>query len=100
MTESSELKRSDARRNRDAILEAALDAPGDALRGWVERLARYAVTKHGLADALRKASSPGSDPSLTETYSDDLRNAPPSRSIPAPLGAPSANRTSARSSVF
>jgi AcrR family transcriptional regulator len=125
MTESSELKRSDARRNRDAILAAALEAltdspdaslnaiakragvanatlyrhfptreelvlavyqhevrklvdaadllldqqpPIDALRSWVERLARYAVTKHGLADALRKATSPGSDLSSTETY--------------------------------
>jgi AcrR family transcriptional regulator len=126
MTESSELKRSDARRNRDAILAAALEAltaspdaslnaiakragvanatlyrhfptreelvfatyqhevrklvdaaglllqeqaPIDALRDWVERLARYAVTKHGLADALRKATTPGSDLSSTDTYS-------------------------------
>ena len=124
MTESDEVRRSDARRNREAILAAALEAlteapdaslnaiprragvanatlyrhfatreelvlaayqhevrdlvqtadlllqeqePIDALRGWVERLARYAVTKHGLADALRKASSPGSDLS-TDTY--------------------------------
>ena len=125
MTERSELKRSDARRNRDAILVAALEAltqspdaslnaiarragvanatlyrhfptredlvlatyehevrqlvhaadsllekqaPSDALRSWVERLARYAVTKHGLADALRKATTPGSDLSSMETY--------------------------------
>ena len=125
MTESSQLKRSDARRNRDAILAAALEAltespdaslnaiakragvanatlyrhfptreelvlatyqhevqqlvdaaglllrkeaPIDALQSWVERLARYAVTKHGLADALRKATSPGSDLSSTDTY--------------------------------
>ena len=125
MTGSTELKRSDARRNRDAILAAALEAltaspdaslnaiakragvanatlyrhfptredlvlatyqhevqnlvdaadilmrepaPIDALRSWVERLARYAVTKHGLADALRKATSPGSDLSSTDTY--------------------------------
>ena len=125
MTESTQLKRSDARRNRDAILAAGLEAltespdaslnaiakragvanatlyrhfptreelvlaayhrevrnlvdaadlllqeqpPIDALRGWVERLARYAVTKHGLADALRKATTPGSDLSSTETY--------------------------------
>jgi AcrR family transcriptional regulator len=125
MTESSELKRSDARHNRDAILAAALEAlaespdtslnaiakragvanatlyrhfptreqlvlatyqhevgtlveaadsllkeqaPIDALRTWVERLARYAVTKHGLADALRQATSPGSDLSSTDTY--------------------------------
>ena len=115
MTESGEQRRSDARRNRDAIVAAALEAltespdaslnaiakragvgnatlyrhfetreelvlavyqqevrnlvlsadllleeqaPIDALRSWVERLARYAVTKHGLADALRKASTP------------------------------------------
>jgi AcrR family transcriptional regulator len=125
MTESTELKRSDARRNRDAILAAALEAltaspdaslnaiakragvanatlyrhfptreelvlatyqhevrklvdaaalllheqaPIDALRSWVERLARYAVTKHGLADALRKATTPGSDLASTDTY--------------------------------
>jgi AcrR family transcriptional regulator len=125
MTESTELKRSDARRNRDAILAAALEAmtespgaslnaiarragvanatlyrhfptreelvlavyehevqmlvdaaarllqeqtPIDALRSWVERLARYAVTKHGLADALRKATSPRSDLASTSTY--------------------------------
>jgi AcrR family transcriptional regulator len=118
MAESSELSRSDARRNREAVLAAALEAltespdaslnaiakragvanatlyrhfptrealvlatyqhevrtlvdaaglllheqaPIDALRSWVERLARYAVTKHGLADALRKATSPGSE---------------------------------------
>jgi AcrR family transcriptional regulator len=125
MTEPTEVKRSDARRNRDAILVAALDAltespdaslnaiakragvanatlyrhfptrealvfatyehevqrlvnaadllmeeqaPGDALRSWVERLAGYAVTKHGLADALRRAATPGSDLSSTATY--------------------------------
>jgi hypothetical protein len=43
-------------------------APLDALAGWVARLARYAVTKHGLADALRKAATPGSDLSSSETY--------------------------------
>jgi AcrR family transcriptional regulator len=125
MTESTELKRSDGRRNREAILAAALEAltespdaslnaiakragvanatlyrhfptreelvlaayqrevrnlvdaadlllqeqaPIDALRSWVGRLARYAVTKHGLADALRKATTPGNDLSSTETY--------------------------------
>lgn len=125
MTESTELKRSDARRNRDAILAAALEAltaspgtslnaiarragvanatlyrhfptrealvlatyqhevqklvdaarlllheqaPIDALRSWVERLASYAVTKHGLADALRKATTPGSDLYSTDIY--------------------------------
>jgi len=125
MTASTELKRSDARRNRDAILAAALEAmtespdaslnaiakragvanatlyrhfptreelvlavyerevqrlidaagsllqeqaPIDALRSWVEGLARYAVTKHGLADALRKATTPGSDLASTGTY--------------------------------
>jgi AcrR family transcriptional regulator len=125
VTQSSELRRSDARRNRDAILASALEAltespeaslnaiakragvanatlyrhfptreelvlatyhhevaklvdaadellreqpPIDALRSWVEHLARYAVTKHGLADALRKATSPRSDLSSTDTY--------------------------------
>ena len=43
-------------------------APIDALHSWIERLARYAVTKHGLADALRKATTPGNDLSSTETY--------------------------------
>jgi AcrR family transcriptional regulator len=125
VTEPSDFKRSDARRNRDAILAAALEAltespdaslnaiakragvanatlyrhfptradlvlatyerevgrlvdaadvllrkqaPIDALQSWVEQLAGYAVTKHGLADALRKATSPGNDLTSTETY--------------------------------
>ena len=125
MTESTEIKRSDGRRNREAILAAALEAltespdaslnaiakragvanatlyrhfptreelvlatyrhevrklvdaadvllqeqaPIDALRSWVERLASYAVTKHGLGDALRKATTPGSDLYSTDTY--------------------------------
>ena len=125
MTAGADHKRRDARRNRDAILAAALEAltesshaslnaiarragvanatlyrhfpsredlvlatyehevgqvvdaadallaeraPLDALGSWVARLARYAVTKHGLADALRKAASPGSDLSSTDTY--------------------------------
>ena len=125
MSEPIELKRSDARRNRDAILTAALQAltespdaslnaiakragvanatlyrhfptredlvlatyqhevqrliaaadallqeqtPIDALHTWIGALARYAVTKHGLADALRKATTPGNDLSSTETY--------------------------------
>jgi AcrR family transcriptional regulator len=41
-------------------------SPVNALRDWVERLAQYAMTKHGLADALRTATSP--DPPFTETY--------------------------------
>jgi AcrR family transcriptional regulator len=125
MAHASREKRSDARRNRDAIMAAALQAlteshdaslnaiarragvanatlyrhfssredlvfatyehevsqvvdaadtllrerpPLEALSSWVARLARYAVTKHGLADALRKAASPGSDLSSTDTY--------------------------------
>jgi AcrR family transcriptional regulator len=125
MTESTEPRRSDARRNRDAILAAALEAlttspdaslnaiakrasvanatlyrhfptreelvlatyrhevqklvdsaeallrrqaPIDALRIWVERLAQYAVTKHGLADALRKATTRANDLSSSDTY--------------------------------
>jgi hypothetical protein len=51
----------------DHLLEQ--QPPPDALRGWVMRLARYAVTKHGLADALRAAGSPGSDLSSSGTYS-------------------------------
>jgi AcrR family transcriptional regulator len=50
----------------DALLQEK--TPPDALRSWVERLADYAVSKHGLADALRKATSPGKDLSSTETY--------------------------------
>ena len=125
MSKSTAARRSDARRNRDAILTAALEAmtespnaslnaiakragvanatlyrhfhtreelvlavyehevqrlvdaaacllqeqaPIDALRSWVADLARYAVTKHGLADALRKATTPGSDLASTGTY--------------------------------
>ena len=125
MTDAHERTRSDARRNREAILGAALEAltespdaslnaiakragianatlyrhfptredlvlatyerevdtlvdaaaallrqkpASDALRVWVERLARYAVTKHGLSDALRKATTAGSDLSSTHTY--------------------------------
>jgi AcrR family transcriptional regulator len=42
-------------------------APSDALQEWVDRLAHYAMTKHGLADTLRAATS--SDPSLhAQTY--------------------------------
>jgi AcrR family transcriptional regulator len=41
--------------------------PGDALREWVGRLAQYAMTKHGLADAMRAAASPGSA-LFEETY--------------------------------
>ena len=41
--------------------------PGEALREWVARLAQYAMTKHGLADAIRAAASPGSE-LWEETY--------------------------------
>ena len=41
--------------------------PGEALREWVARLAQYAMTKHGLADAIRAAASPGSG-LFEETY--------------------------------
>jgi AcrR family transcriptional regulator len=125
VSESSEPRRSDARRNRDAILAAALIAltespdaslnaiakraevanatlyrhfptredlvlatyehevqllvdqadilmreqpPSEALRLWVERLAVYAVTKHGLGEALRKATNPAHDLTSTDTY--------------------------------
>ena len=50
----------------DSLLQGA--TPIDALRSWVKRLAPYAVTKHGLADALRKATTPGSDLSSSDTY--------------------------------
>jgi AcrR family transcriptional regulator len=41
--------------------------PGDALREWVGRLAQYAMTKHGLADAIRAAAAPASA-LFEETY--------------------------------
>jgi hypothetical protein len=41
--------------------------PGQALREWVARLAQYAMTKHGLADAIRAAASPASG-LFEETY--------------------------------
>src|SRR4029077_4028188 len=41
--------------------------PGDALREWVARLAQYAMTKPGLADAIRAAASPSSE-LFEETY--------------------------------
>jgi AcrR family transcriptional regulator len=40
--------------------------PIDALSEWVERLAQYAMTKHGLAAALRAATGP--DPLFAQTY--------------------------------
>jgi AcrR family transcriptional regulator len=42
-------------------------APAEALREWVQRLAEYAMTKHGLAQALRTATGPGTV-LFTETY--------------------------------
>jgi AcrR family transcriptional regulator len=42
-------------------------APADALRAWVQRLAQYAMTKHGLAAALRTATGPGT-PLFADTY--------------------------------
>nr|WP_246279650.1 TetR/AcrR family transcriptional regulator [Psychromicrobium silvestre] len=44
----------------------AQNPPVQALSEWVDRLARYAMTKHGLADALRAATS--SDPLFAQTY--------------------------------
>ena len=45
----------------------ATKPPSDALRLWVERLAQYAVTKHGLAEALRVATFQDHD-QFAETY--------------------------------
>jgi AcrR family transcriptional regulator len=42
-------------------------SPSDALREWVERLAQYAITKHGLAEVLRTATS-SDQPLHAETY--------------------------------
>lgn len=41
--------------------------PGEALEAWVTELARYAMTKHGFAEALQAATAPGSE-LFTETY--------------------------------
>jgi AcrR family transcriptional regulator len=41
--------------------------PADALREWVQRLAQYAMTKHGLASALRTAIGPGTE-LFADTY--------------------------------
>lgn len=44
------------------------EVPADeALRAWVERLAQYAMTKHGLAAAMRTAASSDSE-LFAETY--------------------------------
>jgi AcrR family transcriptional regulator len=45
----------------------ASSAPADALRQWVDRLAQYAMTKHGLASALGSATS-ADTPLYAETY--------------------------------
>jgi AcrR family transcriptional regulator len=49
----------------DNLLDSLV--PADALREWVQRLARYAMTKHGLAAALRTATGPGTS-LFAETY--------------------------------
>jgi AcrR family transcriptional regulator len=41
--------------------------PVDALENWINRLAQYAMTKHGLADALGSATS-SDTPLYAETY--------------------------------
>ncbi|RIJ71401.1 TetR/AcrR family transcriptional regulator [Nakamurella silvestris] len=41
--------------------------PAEALRAWVQRLAQYAMTKHGLAPVLRTATGPGTA-LFTQTY--------------------------------
>lgn len=42
-------------------------APAEALRAWVQRLAQYAMTKHGLAAVLRTATGPSTD-LFADTY--------------------------------
>jgi AcrR family transcriptional regulator len=49
----------------EQLLESS--APADALRQWVDRLAQYAMTKHGLASALGSATS-SDTPLHAETY--------------------------------
>ena len=56
----------------DQLLDGS--APADALREWVDRLAQYAMTKHGLASALGSATGSGT-PLYAETYEPDRRRA-------------------------
>jgi AcrR family transcriptional regulator len=49
----------------DQLLERS--EPVDALRQWVDRLAQYAMTKHGLAAALGSATN-SETPLYAETY--------------------------------
>ena len=45
----------------------ASTTPVDALERWIDRLAQYAMTKHGLADALGSATN-SDTPLYAETY--------------------------------
>ena len=49
----------------DALLGTC--PPADALREWVDRLAQYAMTKHGLASALGSATN-SETPLYAQTY--------------------------------
>nr|WP_203600819.1 TetR/AcrR family transcriptional regulator [Streptomyces sp. SID9727] len=53
-----EVYRYEMRQVADAAAQLLADRPADrALREWMDRLARYAMAKAGLADALRAATS-------------------------------------------
>ncbi|MFJ7628652.1 TetR/AcrR family transcriptional regulator [Streptomyces sp. NPDC097595] len=53
-----EVYRYEMRQVADAAAQLLADRPADrALREWLDRLARYAMAKAGLADALRSATS-------------------------------------------
>ncbi|MGW7253664.1 TetR/AcrR family transcriptional regulator [Streptomyces sp. NPDC054834] len=57
-----EIYRHEMRQVADSAAELLQDrAPDQALRAWMDRLAEFAMTKAGLADAIRQATSaPGS----------------------------------------
>ena len=49
----------------DQLLERL--PPGEALEAWVGEVARYAMTKHGFAEALSAATAPGGE-LFADTY--------------------------------
>ena len=69
MTESSELKRSDARRNRDAILAAALEALTDSPDASLNAIARRA----GVANATLYRHFPTREQLVLATYQHEVR---------------------------
>src|SRR6267143_267009 len=69
MTESSEFKRSDARRNRDAILAAALEALTESPDASLNAIAKRA----GVANATLYRNFPTREELVLATYQQDVR---------------------------